>query len=276
MKNDQRGVGHVAMVLAALMVLAFGFTVWRVIDSDDSGSQASSSENDSSDTVEQLPSDLSEIRPVSEIQEIAQAASDRQISGIELEVEDGETIYVVRFSDGSIVAYSALSGEVVEYSDDDEGKEEDDDDTLPANFAAGISLQEAIDIASAERPDSDLEKVELEVEDGVVVYSVRFTDDSRVDVNAEDGTIQRLRDEEGEDLIKVDDDFDDDGIDNPEDDDDDNDGIKDEDDSDDDNDGIEDEDDDDDDNDGMDDDEDDDDDEADEDEEDNDDDSSSN
>jgi len=264
-KNNQSGIGHIEALVIVAVIASIGFGVWRVADSNtNETTQASLNSENATAEVSELLTDLSEIKPLEEIQQLATnaAAEGAQIVGIELEVEEGKTLYVVHLSDGSILAYDALTGESVAVTDDADD-EIDEEDILPADFSPQISLQQAIAIAQAERPDSRVEKVELEVEEGIVVYSVRFTDDSRVDVNATTGSIQRLRNEKGEDEIDVDDDFDDDGVDNPDDDDDDNDGITDDEDSDDDNDGIEDDEDDDDDNDGQDDDEDDDDDESD-------------
>lgn len=264
-KINQSGFGHIELMLVLVAVGIIGFGVWRVMSSDqlpDNRQAAVTSQSQQSE-AEELPSDVSGLRTLEEIQVLAAESSSEAILGIELEVEDGVVVYSVHLADGSVLYFDASTGEVLQLSDDNDDEIGEDASTIPGDFVTGVSLQQALDIAKEKRPNSVVKKIEFEVEDGVVVYSVRFTDDSRVDVNALDGTIQRLRDEAGTDVIKVDDDFDDDGVDNSVDDDDDDDGIRDEEDSDDDNDGIEDEEDDDDDNDGLEDDEDDDDDESD-------------
>ncbi len=67
--------------------------------------------------------------------------------------------------------------------------------TLPNG---AISMEEARVIAQGQRPDSIIFKVEIEAEDGTVVYSFRFTDDGRVDVRASDGTVNRVEDTSSE------------------------------------------------------------------------------
>ena len=55
-------------------------------------------------------------------------------------------------------------------------------------------MQDARAKAQAERPGKTITKIELESEEGVIVYSVRFSDGGRVDVSAVDGTIKRVKD----------------------------------------------------------------------------------
>lgn len=54
-----------------------------------------------------------------------------------------------------------------------------------------ISLDQAQIAALNANPSKIIQKIEIESEDGVVVYSFRFTDQSRVDVRASDGEIVR-------------------------------------------------------------------------------------
>ena len=262
-KKIQDGSSHIVLLGAIVVLAVVGAAGWRVLSNDSNTTNLSVDTPTQQTLAEQLPADLTGIKPIAEIYSLAEAQKvGVTVTGVELESEDGQVVYVVHFSDGSIVAFDANSGDVVQLSDDNDD-DINDDDSLPSSFVAGISIKDAIDIAKAERPGSTLEKVELEVENGIVVFSVRFTDESRVDVRADNGKVQRLKDENGTDVIKLDDDFDDDGVRNPDDNDDDDDGIDDDEDSDDDNDGVDDENDDDDDNDGSDDEEDDDDDEVD-------------
>lgn len=52
-----------------------------------------------------------------------------------------------------------------------------------------ITEAQAIEIASVKMPGKTYEKVEIETENGIKIYSVRFTDGSRVDVRATDGEV---------------------------------------------------------------------------------------
>lgn len=194
LKSRQLGmVGHIEILVAVVVVSSVGFGAWRVMTANknkagDTPSQASVS---SQEKIETLPADLTGIKTIDEIKTIAtdDAAT---VSGIELELEEGTLVYVVHFTDGSKAVFNAKSGLKLQLADNN-NDEIDDSKTLPAGFTAAVSIQQAIDIAKKELPDATLRKVELEVEDRVVVYSVRFTDGSRVDVSAADGSVQRVK-----------------------------------------------------------------------------------
>jgi uncharacterized membrane protein YkoI len=61
----------------------------------------------------------------------------------------------------------------------------------PAN---SIQPFEAATVAQKVFPNKSIAKIELENEENVVVYSVRFADGSRVDINATDSSVVRQRD----------------------------------------------------------------------------------
>lgn len=67
----------------------------------------------------------------------------------------------------------------------------DDDQQTTTAPSGAITIDEAKTIAQNVYPDKTIKKVELENEHGTVVYSVRFTDSSRVDVSAADGSVVR-------------------------------------------------------------------------------------
>lgn len=199
-KSNNQGFGHFEIVALVVVVALAGAVFLRVNNANDSTQRnASADEKNEVSTVEALPNDLSDIKTFEEIQLLAEGdAADLRVLGIELEVEDGRTVYVVHLSDGTIVAYDASSGERVQLVDDNDDSI-DEDDGIPQGFVATTTLQDAMAIAKKQRPNSTVKKVELEVENGIVVYSIRFTDDSRVDVSAVDGTIVRTKDEDGVD-----------------------------------------------------------------------------
>ncbi len=162
------------------------------------------------DTVE-LPESLEGVLGVGEMQALAlaDAPDGTSIVSIEIENEHGVVLYKVKFSDGSYRLYDAKSGAAFV----DNASDVETDESVPTGFVAGISLQQARNIASAQRPGKTITKIELETENGVVVYSVRFADDGRVDVNATDGSIVRVRGADGEKTRSSDDDSDDHGSD---------------------------------------------------------------
>lgn len=136
----------------------------------------------------ELPADLAAVLSVDDIRAVALSeVPNGVITGVELEQEDGRLLYKVKFNDGSYKLYDANTGELVNKA------QLEVDESVPAGFVATISLQEARTIAQNQQPGKTIVKIELEVENGVVVYSVRFSDDSRVDVSASDGSIIRVK-----------------------------------------------------------------------------------
>lgn len=74
------------------------------------------------------------------------------------------------------------------------GTETEEQDEIPDGFVAELTLTQARTIAQDKRPGKTIKKVEREVEKGVGVYSVRFTDSGKVDVNAVTGAIMKFED----------------------------------------------------------------------------------
>lgn len=140
----------------------------------------------------EIPADLDNVLSIDEIRTIASAdtAEGVSIQGVELENEEGQVLYKVKYSDGTYRFYYAKTGEVYVRASTDEADVEED---IPSGFVAGISLQEARNIAVAQRPGKTVVKIELETENGVVVYSVRFSDGGRVDIDASSGQVLRVR-----------------------------------------------------------------------------------
>ncbi|MDX1765608.1 MAG: PepSY domain-containing protein [Candidatus Saccharimonadales bacterium] len=251
LKSNQTGaIGVIEILLVVVLIGAVSFTVWRVNGADEETSKASQSALEASEAqlkLKTLPENLEGLKTFEEIRDSADIG-DASIVGVELEQDDGSLVFELKLSDGRVLVFDARTGELVATETDDDSSE---DDAIPAGFTTEVTLADALATAKAERPGEKVEKVELEVEDGRVVWSVRFVDDGRVDVDALTGEITRVRD--GDNEVDDDNDWDDDGIENEEDDDDDNDGLDDDEDRDDDDDGLDDDDDDDDDNDGVDD-----------------------
>jgi len=155
------------------------------------------------DTIE-LPAQLDGVIGVDQMQTLAavDAPAGTTVTGVEIENEHGSVLYKVKFSDGSYRLYDAVTG-LPYVGREDEAVEMDE--SIPAGFVAGISLQQARDIAAAQRPGKTITKIEFDVEEGKVVYSVRFSDDGRVDVNASDGSVVRVKNPESKNAEESDD-----------------------------------------------------------------------
>jgi len=151
----------------------------------------------SNETNTEVPLQVSGVKSINEIRDIAGANLGEGITiiSIELEEEDAGLVYKVKLSDGTILFYMATSGEAIidPSNNNDDNELSGDEDAIPADFVAAVSLAQARSIAENRRPGKVVRKIELEVEHGVVVYSVRFTDEGRVDVNATTGEVVRVK-----------------------------------------------------------------------------------
>jgi uncharacterized membrane protein YkoI len=133
----------------------------------------------------QLPADLSTVKSIDEIRTLATIGliADVHVTGVELKQEDGSLVYKVQFSDGTFKLFDAKTGDLMA---NPALKTESE---VPVNFVAGVTIDAARTTAQAVFPDKTITKIELESENSVVVYSVRFSDGSRVDISAVDGTV---------------------------------------------------------------------------------------
>lgn len=145
-----------------------------------------------------------------------------KVGKIHLSMEQNALTYSVRFTDKSRVDLSAMDGMVLRVKDADgkvvkkakagtpaaaahaaDGHTDDghsdgngDDSTsaqpAPAVPSTGITRDQAIAIANERLPEKTIKDVKDELEYGVPLFSVRYTDDSRVDVRRSDGAIVRV------------------------------------------------------------------------------------
>jgi uncharacterized membrane protein YkoI len=135
----------------------------------------------------EVPADLTGVMKFEDIRTIAtKDVPGGTIKGIELENEHGTLLYKVKFADGSVRFYNAKTGEAVSKA------EVQSNDPVPANLQSDIGTEQARSIAQAKRPGQTITKIELETEEGVTVFSVRFSDGGRVDVKASNGDVVRV------------------------------------------------------------------------------------
>jgi uncharacterized membrane protein YkoI len=137
-----------------------------------------------------VPEQLADLVDLNEIKQNAIAdKSGVTVVHVELEQSDDTLVYKAELSDGTVTVYNARTGARLSSKTITEKTSE----VLPANVATPISFAKALEVAKAEKPGSKVYKIELELEGGVVVYSVRFTDKARVDVSAQTGAIVRTK-----------------------------------------------------------------------------------
>lgn len=193
--KDQNGFTIIEILIVVVVLGIVGFVGWKFMDSKQ---QNTSQLNNQA----VLPESLADIKPIDEI--IALAASEigtRQVLAAELEQEDEGLVYLIKLSDGTVLVFDAKTGNKVQLKSNDSAKS-DEDKPLPVGFKPVVTIAAAVQTAKTQRVGKAVEKVELEVEDGIVVYSVRFGDDGRVDIDATTGNILRIR-EPGKSDVKL-------------------------------------------------------------------------
>lgn len=238
-KLNKKGFGVIELILVVVLVGVVGYVGWSVFNSDDTSQQASITDEEAL----ALPEDLNSLKSFDEIMQLATESGDK-VAAVSLETEDGLLVYKVWLENGSLMYVDAVLGETIDVENEVESASED---AIPEGFEATTSVDNALNAARAEHPNVSVKKIEMEVQDGSVVFRIEFVDEVKVDVDALSGSVVLIETPD----IDTDDDLDNDGIKNEMDNDIDNDGIENEMDNDDDNDGVNDDQDDDDDNDGV-------------------------
>jgi len=189
-RRMEHGFAHLVLILIAVGALVVGTGVFLYGRQKDDAPLMSAAETDPVSLTKPLPGDL---LSVDKVRELAKGEKpDLAVSQIELESEGQTLLYKVRLSDGSFLLYNARSGVKVT-KQVRAPAEVEKDDSLPAHFTAAISFEKAREVALKQKPGGIVRKIELETEGGKVVYSVRFTDDSRVDVDATTGAVVGTR-----------------------------------------------------------------------------------
>ena len=134
--------------------------------------------------LETLPTDL---MTLSQFQSLATKESpNNPITVIEFEKEAGEYVYEAKYLDGKVIYFNARTGAIVK-SFSVERKE--GVVALPANVNPAIGFEKARQLAAAEKPDTTVTKLELEMEDGKVIYSIAFANKAKIHLDATSGQV---------------------------------------------------------------------------------------
>lgn len=192
--KNENGFAHptlfIILVVAVITISVAGF---RVYQANNDKKQSHNSEVQAPEE-KLLPANIEDILSFEQVKELATQNTEALITDFELGNEDGILVYKVVLSDGTFKVFNAHTGAVVDTGvDNDLDDSEEGDDVLPASFTISISFDEARNTAQAIFPDSKILKIQLDVEAGVVVLSVRFTDKARVDINAINGEVVRTK-----------------------------------------------------------------------------------
>ena len=185
--KNESGIVHLALIVAVVVgvVGGTGYMVYKA-------QGQSSAKNDAavvpaSTLAATIPAD---VLSADKVRALATAQQpNTAIVGVQLENEHGTLLYKVKLADGKVLTFNAKTGAVVTNT---AATELEGTANLPASTTTGITFAKAREIALAQKTGT-VQKIELETEEGVLVYSVRFTDGARVDVSAADGTVVATR-----------------------------------------------------------------------------------
>jgi uncharacterized membrane protein YkoI len=96
-----------------------------------------------------------------------------------MELEDGR--WEIEFTDDSEIEINATTGQVIKV----EYKRQPPDPRLTPN----ISLEQVVDLARSRVPDSQIMEIELDLDDGRLIWEVEFSDDTEVKIDAQTGSV---------------------------------------------------------------------------------------
>lgn len=193
---------------AAIGVLAFGGIVFANTDANPAPApqQGTVTDNVEAQKTTAQTNAAQEFITFDEVSEKALAIANGTITDIELDADDRRPHYEVDVYHDSYeydIKFDAVTGEVLEQK-----REKDDDDDFDDRSANSsntadnlISSDQAVKAAMAEA-SGNVEKVELDNDDGITYYEVEIEDgrmDYEVYVNAVDGTILKVEKDDDND-----------------------------------------------------------------------------
>jgi len=186
----QSGFTIVEIGIGVVILVVIGLLGWKFFSSMQSNSQKDGVAQ-SIQTSDIDPAKLTDLTDIATIQKSALDGKEgATLTGVQLKTEDGKLVYQATLSDGSVLTFDATTGAKLS-----EEKEKADHaaKSLPANFSGGIGLAKAVEVAKTTVPNSAVRELELEEDDGLLVYRIKFANEAQVDVDATTGAIIRSK-----------------------------------------------------------------------------------
>ena len=182
-------------LIGAVIVLALGgagaFAINKSADVPNANvAQAKDGSKDDTRIDATRSGELLSIDEVKDLSTVKSAGS--AVSEVELEEEHGAWLYKVQLANGKELFFDARSGEATDKND---RMMNDNHQAMPIvndTTLQSITSRRAAQIAKDHNGGGIIRKIERETEHGAAIYSVRFNDGARVDVQASDGAIVRV------------------------------------------------------------------------------------
>jgi uncharacterized membrane protein YkoI len=187
--SNEQGFVHV-WILLAVVLLAVGGAGYLVAKHDQSNKLNDSTAVQNTSDLKPLSANLEGLLSVDKVKHLAAADSPGvTVAQVGLVQTAKGQVFHVQLEDGSTLDLDAKTGAKVlaaQVGDDTEGAR------LPVGFTPAVDFAKAEQLAQAQVKSGTIMRIELETENGVTVYSVRFSTGSKVLVNAADGTIVKV------------------------------------------------------------------------------------
>ena len=182
-KNNQDGIAHVLVIalIAIAVVGAGGFAYVRIKNAAQKKSNSITAD-DSVKSTETLPQNLSGLKTLDEIKQIAGVTDTVTLLKFSLETKDGGYVYKITLSDGRVLVINASSGAILSQEKSDLNKQK----TSSAKIT--ITPAQAYQIAAG-KSSSPIKSIELETEDNKVTYKIEYKDGSKIEIDATSGAI---------------------------------------------------------------------------------------
>lgn len=178
---DNKGFGHVEIIVAALVLVTIGtigtISYNRMQKNKDVASLSS---------LEPISADAKDLISVDKIKEIAALKQDSpSVTGLELAQKDGVLVYEIKLSNGKVLVLNAKTGAEVSFKD----VTDEDIAEISSDIKVTVGFEKVLQLVSAQYPGKQIAKIELEFEDGILLYKVKFKDGSRILVSSADGSV---------------------------------------------------------------------------------------
>ncbi len=188
LRQNSAGFAHTMAILSLVVLAGVGGAGYRVYVSSHSKPKLSVNDSTPPSQLEPLATDLTGVKTLPEIQTVAAASAGTvQIKSIQLETENGVLVYKVVLADKTVLVFDAKTGAQLPNTKVPESEVGTED--LPKAVTTAVTVDKAREIAQASRVGKTITKIELEKENAVLVFSVRFSDGVRVNIDANTGAI---------------------------------------------------------------------------------------